>query len=88
MSKVLSDEEKKEAVVSLALNCAMASLEGRRITVSLSASSKPPKGFLLFVRGELLSVGSNGARNYSVDPIRMLAWMRKQIAQEAALAAA
>lgn len=45
-------------------------------TVTLSTTSKKwPAGF---PRGELLSVGTNGSRNYAIDPVKVLGWMRKQ----------
>lgn len=50
-------------------------------TVSLTLSrGKKPKGF---PRGELLSVCSDGARNYAFDPLKVLAWASREAAQDA-----
>ena len=42
-------------------------------TVTICATGKRPPGF---PRGELLSVGTSGASNYAVDPIKVLDWLR------------
>lgn len=47
----------------------------RTMTLSIAPGQKRPAGF---PRGELLSVGSNGAKNYSVDPLKVLAWLRER----------
>lgn len=68
------DADQAKHIADLAMHCAMCCLKGRdRVTVSLSAGPRPAG----FPRGELLSIGSNGARNYSVDPLKVLAWMQK-----------
>lgn len=62
------------ALAKLVMTCAYAVLAGQQ-TVTISATGKKPKGF---PRGELLSVGSNGVRNYAHDPIKVLAWVRER----------
>jgi len=47
---------------------------GRPLTMTVSIDGKAPPGF---PRGELLSVGTNGSRNIAVDPLKVLAWMRR-----------
>lgn len=58
--------------MALVAECAAVVLAGGR-TVTISVTGKIPRGF---PRGELLSVGTNGARNYAIDPIKLLAWIR------------
>jgi hypothetical protein len=47
----------------------------RSITISIPAGQKRPAGF---PRGELISQGTNGSRNYSVDPLKLLGWLRER----------
>ena len=62
-------------IEDLTAACIVAVMAGQdRMTLS-EVKGKPPKGF---PRGELLSVGTNGARNRSVDPLKVLAWLREQ----------
>lgn len=56
---------------ALVMQCAFAVLAGQK-TITISTTSKVPAGF---PRGELLSVGTNGAKNYAVCPIKALAWI-------------
>lgn len=59
-------------LAGLAFDCARAVLEGRdTITVSRNGPKRVPG----FPRGELLSVGTNGAHNYAVCPRKVLAWI-------------
>ena len=58
--------------VTIAMACVDAVIEGMP-TVTISTRGKRPPGF---PRGELLSVGTSGASNYAVDPIKVLAWLR------------
>jgi hypothetical protein len=47
----------------------------RRLTISIAAGAKWSLGF---PRGELLSVNAAaGVRNYSVDPLKVLMWLRE-----------
>ena len=65
-------DEQKAQLAGLAFDCARAVLEGRdTITVSKNGPKRVPG----FPRGELLSVGTNGAHNYAVCPIKVLAWI-------------
>lgn len=54
-------------------------LAGCTVSLTLSKGEKP-KGF---PRGELLSVGSDGSRNYAFDPLKVLAWAGREAAQDA-----
>ena len=66
------NEEQKAQLAGLAFDCARAVLEGRNtVTVSKNGPRRVPG----FPRGELLSVGTNGAHNYAVCPIKVLAWI-------------
>lgn len=65
-------EEHKKQLAGLAFDCARAVLEGRdTITVSKNGPKRVPG----FPRGELLSVGTNGAHSYAVCPVKVLAWI-------------
>ena len=61
-----------DQVMRLAMSCALACLTGSP-TVTVCARGKRLAGF---PRGELLSVGADGSRNYAVDPVKVLAWIR------------
>ena len=66
------DDEQKAQLAGLAFDCARAVLEGNdAITVSVNGPKRIPG----FPRGELLSVGTNGSHNYSVCPLKVLAWI-------------
>ena len=58
-------------LADLVMSCAYAIIAGSP-TVTISATGKHPAGF---PRGELLSVGANGARNYAMNPVKVLAWL-------------
>jgi len=47
-------------------------------TITLTLKAKRSREF---PRGELLSVGSDGAHNYAMDPVKVLAWIRDQNAK-------
>ena len=65
-------DEKKSQLVTLAIECTRAILEGQdTVTVSKDGPKRVPG----FPRGELLSVGANGAHNYAVCPLKVLAWI-------------
>lgn len=64
-----------EQLTDLALTCALACITGRQ-TVTLTVRGMRPPGF---PRGELLSEGTDGSRNYAVDPIKALMWLRKTV---------
>lgn len=55
-----------------AVDCLLA---GCAVSLTLSRSERP-KGF---PRGELLSVGSDGSRNYAFDPLKVLAWVGREV---------
>jgi hypothetical protein len=54
-------------------------LAGQR-AVTVSSAQKAPRGFPVI---ELLSVGTSGAHNYLVDPIKVLTWIRSMAAAKA-----
>ena len=61
-----------EMLAGIAMNCAYAVIAGQpTVTISVTGGKRPAG----FPRGELLSVGTNGAQNYAVDPIKLLAWV-------------
>jgi len=49
-------------------------MAGQNITLSLPKGERWPHRF---PRGALFSVGTNGARNVSFDPLRVLAWVQQ-----------
>lgn len=61
-------------VPTLCAACTQALMAGQRITLSLPKGNKWPHKF---PRGELLSIGTNGARNVGFDPLRVLAWVQQ-----------
>ena len=71
----MSDDEAKQ-IADLAMTCALACATGQA-TVTLSTKGTRPAGF---PRGELLSVGSDGSRNYAAHPVKVLAWLHKRAA--------
>lgn len=58
-------------LTALVMQCAFAVIAGQP-AVTISTTGKRPAGF---PRGELLSVGTNGAHNYAVCPIKAMAWI-------------
>lgn len=63
--------DSKDWAADLVMRCALAVLSGMK-TVTISTTGKRLAGF---PRGELLSVGTNGAHNYAVCPVKVLAWI-------------
>ena len=63
--------ESEKTLADIVMSCAYAIIVGQP-TVTISATGKRPAGF---PRGELLSVGTNGERNYAVNPVKVLAWI-------------
>lgn len=61
-------------VPTLCAACTQALMAGQNITLSLPKGERWPHRF---PRGELLSVGTNGARNVSFDPLRVLGWVQQ-----------
>lgn len=47
----------------------------RLMTLSVAPGQKCPAGF---PRGRLASIGTNGSKNYAVDPLKVLAWLRER----------
>ncbi len=66
-------------LTALVMRCALAVLAGQP-TVTISATGKRPAGF---PRGELLSVGTNGAHNYACCPVKVLAWIHGRTSRAA-----
>lgn len=67
-------------LTALVMRCAFAVLAGEP-TVTISATGGCPRGF---PRGELLSVGTNGAHNYACNPVKVLAWLHAKTSKNAA----
>jgi hypothetical protein len=67
----MDDQHDDGGLTALVMQCAFAVIAGQR-TVTVSATGKRPAGF---PKGELLSVGTNGAHNYAVCPIKTLSWV-------------
>lgn len=66
-----------DALLALANACVWACMTGNKtITITLKAKRSRE-----FPRGELLSVGSDGSHNYAMDPVKVLGWIRDQIAK-------
>jgi uncharacterized protein YqfB (UPF0267 family) len=65
--------DRMEVFTKLAMHCALACVSGEK-TVTVSLTGKKPSGF---PRGELLSVGTNGANNYAICPVKVMAWIHK-----------
>lgn len=70
----MADMQDDGGLTALVMRCAFAVIAGHG-TVTISTTGKRPAGF---PRGELLSVGSNGARNYAVCPVKALAWVHSR----------
>lgn len=65
------DDKEAKQLADLAMTCALACATGQP-TVTISSRGVRPAGF---PRGELLSVGTNGAKNYACNPVKVLAWL-------------
>lgn len=71
------ETQKENILADLAMTCALACVSGQP-TVTISTRGKRPAGF---PRGELLSVGTNGAHNYACHPVKVLAWMHARMSK-------
>lgn len=65
------NESDDGGLTALVMQCAFAVIAGHK-TITISSTGKRPVGF---PRGELLSVGTNGAHNYAVCPIKTMSWI-------------
>lgn len=63
------ENQEAKILADLAMTCALACVSGQA-TVTISTRGKRPAGF---PRGELLSVGTDGAHNYACHPVKVLA---------------
>lgn len=64
--------EAQDKLTMIGMLCVDAILTGQpTVTISVTGG-KRPKGF---PRGELLSVGTNGAHNYAINPVRLMKWV-------------
>jgi hypothetical protein len=61
-------------VPTLVFDSAKALMAGQNISLSLPKGARWPHNF---PRGELLSVGTDGTRNVSFDPLSVLAWVQQ-----------
>ncbi len=69
----MSTPEKQ--IANIIMTCAAAVLSGEpTVTISVTAGKRPAG----FPRGELLSVGTAGANNYAVCPIKVMAWIHQR----------
>lgn len=66
-----ADDKQAKQLADIAITCALACVAGLP-TVTISTRGTRPAGF---PRGELLSVGTDGARNYACHPVKVLAWL-------------
>lgn len=73
-------EAEAKQLSDLVMTCAVAVIAGRA-TVSVSTRGARPAGF---PRGELLSVGTDGSKNYAICPVKALAWVHRCAKQERA----
>ena len=75
----MGDDAAKDdgGLTALVMQCAFAVLAGQE-TVTISTTGKQPTGF---PRGELLSEGTNGARNYAMHPVKVLGWIHARTSQ-------
>jgi len=67
----MRENDEMKAAKQIAYACADACLAGGNVTVSMRGV---PPGF---PRGELLSVGTDGSANYSVNPVKVLGWIHR-----------
>jgi hypothetical protein len=70
----MTDADAKQ-VADLAMTCALACMTGQP-TVTVAVCGKRPVGF---PRGELLSVGTGGMKNYACHPVKVLAWLHARM---------
>ncbi len=68
------DDKQADQLTDLAMACALACVSGQP-TVTVSTRGERPKGF---PRGELLSVGTDGAKNYACHPVEVMAWLHSR----------
>lgn len=68
-----------EQLSRLVMSCALAIMSGSK-TVTLSVRGMRPEGF---PRGALLSVGTDGSKNYAVCPVKALAWLHARTSKRA-----
>lgn len=71
------ENQEAKLLADLAMTCALACVSGQA-TVTISTRGKLPAGF---PRGELLSVGTDGAHNYACNPVKVLAWLHSRISK-------
>lgn len=64
-----------QGAAQIAVGAFEAVLSGTQLTLSVPHGQKLPAGFPR--AGELLSVGSEGNRNLSFDPTKVLAWVHR-----------
>ena len=65
------DDQQAKQLADLAMTCALACATGQA-TVTITSRGVRPAGF---PRGELLSVGTDGSKNYAYHPVKVLAWL-------------
>lgn len=76
-----AQKHEEEVLANLVMRCAFACASGQK-TVTISTRGKHPPGF---PRGELLSEGTNGEKNYAICPVKVLTWIHKKAMANAEL---
>ena len=79
----MGESEDYDELAALVMMCAYAVLTGKQ-TVTISATGNRLAGL---PRGELLSVGTDGTRNYAVHPVKVLGWLHARTSKAAGAAA-
>jgi len=69
-------------LTALVMQCAFAVIAGQK-TITISSTGNRPIGF---PRGELLSVGTNGAKNYAVCPVKVMTWIHSRTSSNKSIA--
>ena len=68
-----------KAVADIVMSCAYAVIAGAK-TVTISVRGKRPANF---PRGELLSIGTDGSKNYAISPLKALEWVHGRTSKAA-----
>lgn len=76
----MAESNSDGGLTGMVMQCAFAVLAGQP-TITISATGgKRPAGF---PKGELLSVGTDGSRNYACNPVKVLAWVHARTSKRA-----
>jgi hypothetical protein len=72
------NDKEAELLADLAMTCALACVGGQP-SVTLALRGKRPADF---PRGQLLSIGTDGTRNYACHPVKVLAWLHARMSKQ------